>query len=34
MAQAADPGQEKLKAIENLEYKSSNGIILFNEKNY
>ena len=31
---AADPGKDKLTKIEALEYASSDGIIIFNEKNY
>jgi hypothetical protein len=31
---AADPGKEKLAKMEKLEYSASNGIIIFNDKNY
>jgi hypothetical protein len=31
---AADPGKDKLAKMEKLEYSASNGIIIFNDKNY
>jgi hypothetical protein len=34
LVSAADPGKEKLAKMEKLEYSASNGIIIFNDKNY
>ena len=34
LVSAADPGKDKLAKMEKLEYSASNGIIIFNDKNY